>query len=327
MMDDFNYNLPFHRNSDVAKATLERVLKGMSPHPNYLQTRYPKLNGTLVGGFHQSRNVLLSGLSGSGKSFFLRMLHQDFANDALNGKFPKKRINVHFTFEMDMTEEGLRDIIAATGLKYSQLLGVGEKITPNQLEYIKKMLEAFSDRDDTLWINTTGTVNQVEETIYDIQEKFPDHMLITSLDHGLLTERAGSESEVEMMANLAKMYIRVRQKLNNINFLVGQLKDTIEDPKRREFGKQFPKMGDIFGSKQVFHAMDHVIVIHRPEMLHISQYGSDPESALDTDRLIALHSVKNRFGEPNKWLPLTEDFANGRIIEYVEPDFIDFTAE
>ncbi len=57
----------------------------------------------------------------------------------------------------------------------------------------------------------------------------------------------------------------------------------------------YPIRRDIFGGDSVFQASDYVIVLHRPEVLGIAEYGL---SRLPTTGLIFMHFLKVREGEP-----------------------------
>ena len=58
---------------------------------------------------------------------------------------------------------------------------------------------------------------------------------------------------------------------------------------------QYPTRRDIFGGESVYQASDWVLILHRPEILGITCYGT---KKLPTKDMIYLHCIKAREGEP-----------------------------
>ena len=76
-----------------------------------------------------------------------------------------------------------------------------------------------------------------------------------------------------------------------------QLNRNIESPDRISNPvMHYPKRSDVFASDSIFHASDYMMVIHRPEVLHIEDGNYGP-SHLPTKDLVYLHILKNRDGE------------------------------
>ena len=287
---------------------------------SYLKTRFPILNERLLGGFTYDQIVLLGGASGHGKSYFLQMLRADFMNQQLNGHLKEPFKWLHFNLEMSMAAEIMRELVAGTQYSYKQLISFKDQnydyyLEDKAFEEIKARLKTMSENDTLYFINTPGTKYAMYETIMHFHAMFPSHRLIISLDHTLLVEMFDERSEVQLEADIGKMFIQTRQQINSLNILVAQLNDRIEDPKRKEPGFQFPTKTDFHGSKQVYQAADLVLVVHRPELLNIDVYGREPEATMTHD-LVALHVLKFREYESGYYLRFTQDFANGGFKEY-----------
>jgi hypothetical protein len=69
---------------------------------------------------------------------------------------------------------------------------------------------------------------------------------------------------------------------------------------------------DIFGSDSVFQTSDYVVVLHRPELLGIKEYGP---SGLPVKDMIYMHFLKVREGEP-KILTFVNNLKYNSIEEY-----------
>jgi replicative DNA helicase len=218
-----------------------------------------------------------------------------------------------------MASEIMRELVASTRFSYEELISYGDvdKLEDEAFEEVKRHLRTMQDNDTVFFVNTPGTKYVMEETIYSFQNRFPNHNLIVTLDHTLLIEMLDEKSEVQLESDIGKKFIEIRQKINSLNFLVSQLNDKIEDPRRREPGFQFPTKTDFHGSKQVYQAADLVFVIHRPELLNIDVYGREPDAFLSKD-MVAVHLLKNREGPANIWERFTQDFKNGSLLPFVQ---------
>ena len=69
---------------------------------------------------------------------------------------------------------------------------------------------------------------------------------------------------------------------------------------------------DLSSSDAMFQASDYVFVIHRPELLHITEYGP---MRLPTQNKIYLHLLKNRDGGKPCILEFENDLAHNNFIE------------
>ena len=72
---------------------------------------------------------------------------------------------------------------------------------------------------------------------------------------------------------------------------------------------------DISSSDSIFQASDYVMVMHRPEILNIQEYG--PNHLPVTDK-IYLHILKNRDAGKPCILEFENDLAYNNIIESTE---------
>lgn len=299
--------------------TLKEIELNRSEASNKLVTRFSMLNERLMGGFRFKNNVIIGGASGHGKSFFIQMLRTDFLNKELNGNLVTPIKILHFNLEMETSDEIMRELTKTTGISYPDMISAWEKLDDQKLERIKAKLNLMKDEDRLFFVDSPGNIEAVKETIYAFQDKFPSHRLIVTIDHSLLLERLDEPDEIQLMANLGKAIIEIRKKLENLNILISQLNDKIEDPKRRSPGMQFPTKTDFHGSKQIYQAADIVMVLHRPELLGILEYG---HSRIPTERLVALHILKYRNFESNVMIRFTEDFKNGNLLPRNENNFI-----
>ena len=162
------------------------------------------------------------------------------------------------------------------------------------------------------------TVKVPTRLIERFNNEFPEHQLIISIDHSLLVEYSGNNSEVEALTKTAKAFLAVRKRYGSMNIIVGQLNGNIEKDERitripsRRF-VHFPRKTDFHGSQQIFHASDVVMVVHQPQMLGIDEYGTE---GFPTKDLIALHLLKNRKKRGGTFIRLKQELDRGDIVEW-----------
>jgi replicative DNA helicase len=298
-----------HISQALDKARLD-ILEGISEEQGGLRCRWDRINKALLGSWRFDNVYMLAGASGSGKSYILNMLHQDFCNPEFNANFKKPFIILHFCFEMSASDEVLRTLSTITKKSYGELLSAHKKL--EDYEAVIANLDVLRDRQ-IYYVETSGKLGQIYNTIKAFKNKFPNHELVISLDHTLLTEYTDEKSEIELLAKTAKAFIDIRKEFKSLNIIVSQLNDKIEDPKRiANKALHFPTKTDVHGSKQMYWACDYVWVVHRPESLNIEKYGRNNYL---TDGLLAMHLIKSRKGVPGL-VRLREKLSEGRIIQW-----------
>jgi replicative DNA helicase len=304
--------LPVKHIGQVLEKAKSDILEGVSTNQAGLKCRWDRINKALLGSWRFDNVYMLAGASGSGKSYVLNMLHQDFCNEEINSEFKKPFLILHFGFEMSSSDEVLRTLSTLTKKSYAELLSAHTKL--EDYENVIRQLDVLRDRQ-IYYVETSGNLNQIYNTIRAFKNKFPNHELVISLDHTLLTEYTDEKSEIQLLAKTAKMAIDVRKEFKSLNILVSQLNDKIEDPKRiANKALHFPTKTDVHGSKQMYWACDYVWVIHRPESLNIEKYG---RNMYLTNGLIAMHLIKSRKGVPGL-VRLREKLSEGQILQWDE---------
>lgn len=304
--------LPVTHISQAIEKARQDIQEGLSSEQSGLLCRWNKVNKALLGAWRFDNVYLLSGASGSGKSYILNMLHQDFCDPILNKAFKKPFLILHFCFEMSASDEILRTVSTLTGKSYAELLSAHKKL--EDVEKVIAQLDVLHERQ-IYYVETSGNLGQIYNTIESFKNKFPNHDLVITLDHTLLTEYTNEKTEIQLLSRTATMLIDIRKKFKAMEIIVSQLNDKIEDPKRLENkGLHFPTKTDIHGSKQIYWACDYVWVAHRPELLNIEKYG---RANYPTQGLIAMHLLKSRKGVPGI-VRLKEQLSQGNIIQWEE---------
>lgn len=303
--------LPIKSSKEAAQEALREIELGLTGQQQGLLCRWSKVNKAMLGSFRFGNTIVLSGMSGGGKSYFLNMLRKDFENKELNRKFTKPFKQLHFAFEMSASDEIIRDIGAEIRTSYANVISAYERLPQHKFEQIKSYLKQVEDYNID-YIEVTGNVQQIYDTIKYYKSLYPNHELIISFDHTLLTDFLNEHDEIALVSKLSKMFLQIRKELRTLNIIVAQLNDNIEDPIRlKNPSMHYPSKRDIFGGKAIFRDSDAVFVVHTPEKLGLTEYGV---KKYGTSEAMFLHLIKMRKGIPGM-IRFHDDLANGNYIQ------------
>jgi len=309
--------LPIKSSKEAALEAKKEIDEGRSDNVQSLKTRFKAFDNA-IGGWRFNTQIVLAGMSGSGKSFMLNMIRKDFANKELNGTFHKPFKQLHFAFEMSASDEIIRSASSDTKTSYGDLISAYEKLSDKKYKQVIEMLKLYAELDID-YVEVTGTVQQISDTIDQYQGKYPEYSLIISLDHTLLTDYMSEKDEIQLVSNLSRMMLKKRNKFSSLNIIISQLNAEIEK-EIRLLNKElhFPTKRDLHGSKSVYRDADVVSIIHSPEKLGVQSYGRQNYITKD---IVFNHIIKNRkFGKLGV-RGMRQDFANGNLIELEENQY------
>jgi len=287
-----------------------KIKEAMDTQYPGLLCRWDKVNMALGGCFHFRENTFIAGPSGSGKSFILNMLREDFASE-LNANYPRPFKILAFSFEMGAEDEIIRTYSSRLKTSFSTLMSSYKKLTHDYYDMIEETSKRI-DNDIIFYVETSGNRQQIYNTIKGFHDKYPKHQLIITIDHSLLMEHLDEVGEVELVSSMAKLGMAIKKDFNAMVIMLGQLNDKIEQPDRiKNPMLHYPKKTDIHSSKSVFMAADSIILINRPELIQITNYGI---KGYPTQNLIAWHFLKSRLYGQEGLLRMRQDFAHGNLI-------------
>lgn len=274
-----------------------------------LLCRWPIIN-KLVGGFWRFGEVsIICGSSGSGKSYFLNMLRDDFLSE-LNKDYRRDFRIISFSFEMASEDEVIRTYATKLKTSYSSLVSAEEKVSDDQFNKIINVGKGLQN-DRLFYVESSGNYEQIYNTVAKFYEKYQCNLVIT-MDHTLLAEYLNESSEVELVSNLARLSIRLKKDFKAMVIFLSQLNDKIEQAERiANPHMHFPQRTDIHGSKAIYMAADNLGIIHRPERLGITSYGA---KNYPTTGLVAFHLLKSRLYGTESVVLMKEDFKHGNLI-------------
>lgn len=274
-----------------------------------LKTRWAKFNKQCMGGIEPNTVYTIAGISGSGKSSFINEISTDIID--LN---PEENIIV-LSFSLEMV--GFRQVgrtlssklRETTSTLYSSEKNLSDDTFRKVLSVTKQLKEY-----PIYFVDTPTTPMQVEQIIrsfYNQYVKGTGKHFVILYDHALLTKPIGTQ--LETISELERVFIQAKKYPLTSILQLAQMNRNIESSERINNPlSQYPMRSDISSSDAIFQASDYVLIIHRPEILGIKEYGP---SHLPTTRKVYIHMLKNRdAGEPCI-LEFENDLAFNNLIE------------
>ena len=274
-----------------------------------LKTRWTKFNKQCMGGIEPNTVYTIAGISGSGKSSFANEISTDIVD--LN---PGEEI-VILIFSLEMV--GFRQVgrtlsnklRRTTSTLYSSETDLDEstfKDVINVSNQLKKYPIYFVDNP-----STPTQVNNIIRWFYDKYVKDTNKHFVIIYDHALLTKQEGST--IETISELERVFIQAKKLPLTSVIQLAQMNRNIEQPERINNPlSHYPMRSDLSSSDSIFQASDYVLVIHRPEILNIQEYGPNH---LPVNNKVYLHMLKNRDAGKPCILEFENDLMYNNLIE------------
>lgn len=274
-----------------------------------LKTRWNKFNKQCMGGIEPNTVYTIAGISGSGKSSFVNLIQTDLID--LN---PKENIII-LTFSLEMV--GFRQVGRTLSNKLrkttSELYSSETDLDDNtfkQVVYVSNQLKEYP----IYFIDKPYTPTQVGDIIqsfYNQYVKNTNKHFVIIYDHALLTKQVGTV--IETISELERVFIEAKKLPLTSIIEIAQMNRNIETPERiNNPNGHFPIRSDLSSSDAIFQASDYVLVLHRPEILGIQEYGPNH---LPTANKIYIHILKNRDAGKPCILEFENDLMYNNLIE------------
>lgn len=274
-----------------------------------LKTRWSKFNKQCMGGIEPNTVYTIAGISGSGKSSFANLIQTDLID--LN---PKEDIII-LSFSLEMV--GFRQIgrtLSNRLRKTTSDLYSSEKDLDD--ETFKRVISVSNQLKEypIYFVDNPTTPTQVEEiikTFYNTYVKETNKHFIIIYDHALLTKQVGSI--IETMSELQRIFIQIKKLPLTSVIQITQMNRNIEAPERINNPlNHYPMRSDLSSSDAIFQGSDYVLVLHRPEILGIQEYGPN---RLPTVNKVYIHILKNRDAGKPCILEFENDLMYNNLIE------------
>ena len=274
-----------------------------------LKTRWKKFNKQCMGGIEPNTVYTIAGISGTGKSSFVNLMTTDLID--LN---PTEDIIIlNFSLEMVGFRQVGRTLSSklrkTTSTLYSSETDLDEN-TFRQVINVSNQLKEYP----IYFVDNPGTPMQTEQIIksfYETYVKGTNKHFIVIYDHTLLTKQTGSV--IETTSDLERVFIQAKKYPLTSIIQIAQMNRNIESSERinNPLG-HYPMRSDLSSSDAMFQASDYVLVMQRPELLNIQEYGPNH---LPTQNKIYMHMLKNRDAGKPCILEFENDLMFNNLVE------------
>jgi hypothetical protein len=206
---------------------------------------------------------------------------------------------LNFQFEMGDRVIGARELTKPLGMDMKKLFSAHPTDKLNNVDLTN--IEHFYTKkvnDQIYYVTEPLTAKDFTKEVL----KFYAHVkkpIIVTIDHSVLVKKGMDEtSQMETLYNLSSEMVYLKKKIPDSMYIVlSQMNRTIEDHTRRISGTvgNYPTSSDLFAADALMQNADAVILINRPDLMGITEYG--PEKIKVEDGMVVFHLIKNRFGE------------------------------
>ena len=274
-----------------------------------LKTRWGKFNKQCMGGIEPNTVYTIAGISGSGKSSFANLIQTDVID--LN---PTEDIII-LCFSLEMV--GFRQIGRTLSNKLRRTTStLYSSETDLDDDTFRKVIAVSNQLKEypIYFVDEPGTPMQTEQIIRDFYNQYvkgtKKHFIII-YDHALLTKQVGSV--IETISELERVFIQIKKLPFTSVLQIAQMNRNIEASERiNNPSSHYPMRSDLSSSDAIFQASDYVLVLHRPEILNIQEYGPN---RLPTANKVYIHMLKNRDAGKPCILEFENDLMYNNLIE------------
>lgn len=295
--------------SQVTKEAVSYIAGRRDKSITSLKTRWNKFNKQCMGGIEPNIVMTIAGISGSGKS----TIANELTTDLIDLNKTEEIVILNFSLEM----VGFRQIGRTLSNKLRRTTStLYSSETSLDDDTFRKVINVSNQLKEypIYFVDDPGTPMQVRDTInnfYNTYIKNTNKHFVIIYDHALLTKQIGSV--IETISELERVFIQAKKLPMTSVIQLAQMNRNIESSERiNNQTSHYPMRSDLSSSDAIFQASDYVMVVHRPEILGIQEYGP---SHLPTTNKVYMHILKNRDAGKPCILEFENDLMYNNIVE------------
>ena len=279
---------------------------------------YRFIDSRLLGGANDTDVILISALTGVGKSTLALKVGYNIAT--LN----KKDRVLYFSFEMARRKLSAKLISTKIKKTLREMYDAGDpSIDPSHFNDFKDI--PFDIVDIPL------NVDQIEIICNKYCVKYPDQRCHFVFDHSMIVKNRVGDNSMETLEALSIMCNNTKKIGSRVYWIISQLNDKIQDYKRLSTPSgQIPRLEDIYGSKTVPQACNNIVALVRPSEMNLPTKTFGPKNyplsikskGIVWDMIYAV-TMKARDGELGID-PLLNDLKYSQLIEFSDTALQEF---
>ncbi len=296
------------KSNEATEAALLEIKQRKEGLIQGIKTPWTKLN-SILGGFQPGWAYMLAASSGTGKTTVLNIIES-----ALFDVNEEKILLLCWNLEVSSTMTLIKKISGDLGMEVDKIMSFEESLSDTDFNKVKGALKKYESHT-IRYFEESSTVQDIEDTILYYHEltKSKGYKMFIMLDHTLLVEKQKEKDNNELVSNIGKMTIRVKKKTNCSFLFLGQLNGNQEKIDRLQNPNfHAPIKDDLYGGKEIWHAIDTCLILVRPDLLNLDTYTA---ANLPTTDKMYNHIIKNRFGKLGYTVFDTSKIGVNKLIE------------
>lgn len=320
-MDKENWHKYLVSYDNACNQSLKNIQDLRSGKVKFINSGFNVLNGTFFNGLQTNRIMVIAALSSVGKTTYVSQLRKNIL--ALNDNIKW----LSFNFEMIASDIIDNEIVSELNVDLKTLYSVNEKITDTILTDINN--KVFSKKKPIDFVDIPLDYKMIGKIIYEYWKEYckpSNTILMYDIDHALIVNGMENDTETKKVENLMKILNVVKKRIASegghfIGIILSQIKRDLEDKSRiSDRIQHYPRKSDMAYSQALEHYADVIMVLHAPNKLNLTSYGSSnyPIYVYENNKLrpiIYLHILKARRVQPDKVLILIPELEHFKFRE------------
>lgn len=291
-------------SNDAFHEATEQIRKRKDGEITPLRSRWLRLDQQIGGGWQPSTIYTIGGRPGTGKSAFVNNWLLDICeeNDIDNTVF------CYWTWEMPAYQQLVRGFSGKIGKTVQELMSAETPLSDELYNHILQSREKWAAYP--MWfMSYAASAEYIFKMMEDVQGKAPGVHIVNIFDHTRLARQ--SKDTYNEQAKITRLYQAAQQlsvRFGQTNVFLSQLNRDIESAERMK--KPVPKLSDFFGADSVAQFSNVAMILVQPRQYRLEEYLGE-----STERLLALHVVKNRDGAVGGWIAFNHELYHNRIFD------------
>lgn len=253
--------------SELIKEAKRDLHKLQTKQKRLVRTGRPELDGAL-NGLLPSDVIVISGLSGSGKTYYMEELKRNIMSEELNPN-SSNFISLSYNWEMKTFSLLLRGLSKATGVSKKDIVD-----QPFDEESLSKAAEFSNTYSDARYFINQEPCTPLEffnQTDVFLDSNKDKEGIFVYLDHASLINGSNKQDSIR---ELVEYINKLKLKYSNVYFIIlAQMNRDILKRCEQASNLAFPRQSDLENSSTLTQIASFVVMVHQPSKVNIDLYG------------------------------------------------------
>lgn len=269
-MVEKDYAPKIKRAGDLYKVAIDELKMIQKSDMALPKTGMPFIDSH-IGGLLPGDVVLISALSGHGKTYTLNKIRENLLNVSLNSD-AAEYVFLDINLEMRIFNLLLRSYSELSGIKKSDLLKNGLETLPNEIK------DRFNDHYKSIVADSRHFIIQDPLSSFQyykvvgdfLEENKTKKAVFVSLDHALLLSGSDKQKNIESLSEYVNQ-LKLKYP-NSYFFIINQGNRELLRRSAERSNASAPNAGDVFASSFLDHLCSYNIFLYNPFKMGIENY-------------------------------------------------------